>query len=307
MLPINLKLPDSFFEEEVRCDYKIDKKTKKLWAVELDLLNQFIKVCEENKLRYFVCAGTLLGAVRHKGFIPWDDDIDVMMPRKDYKKLCKIADRFESPYFFQTQYTDPGSLRGHAQLRNSKTTAILNSEMNTGFKFNQGVFLDIFPLDNLPDDPDQRRAFIKKVTSMHRYVLMFRNVPARKALEKNPIKKIVKYIASPVLITLNRLFNIDHKLYIKYEKLMQKYNHTKTQDVAFANFLSQGDRFVWNKSILFAGTESCNFEMLKVKIPKRYDEVLQQSYGDWHQLVKGGSVHGGMLVDVEKPYTRYIK
>ena len=307
MLPIKLKLPESFFNEEIRCDYKIDQQTKKLWAVELDLLNEFIKVCEENQLHYFVCAGTLLGAVRHKGFIPWDDDIDVMMPRKDYQKLCKLAKQFKNPYFFQTEYTDPGSLRGHAQLRNSKTTAILNSELNTGFKFNQGVFMDIFPLDNLPDDLKERKAFVKKLTTMRRRVVMFRNVPAKKAREKKMIKRIAKYAASPVLKAINSLFNIDHKMYSKFEKLMQKYNHKKSRDVAFANFLSQGDRFVWNKSILFAGTGSGNFEMLKVKIPKRYDEVLQQSYGDWHQLVKGGSVHGGMLVDVEKPYTHYIK
>ena len=307
MLPIKLKLPDSFFEEEIRCDHKIDKKTKELWAVELDLLNEFIRICEENKLRYFVCGGTLLGTIRHKGFIPWDDDIDVMMPRKDYEKLCKIADRFEKPYFFQTEYTDPGSLRGHAQLRNSKTTAILNSESNTGFKFNQGVFIDIFPLDNLPDDPKQRKAYTKKVMSMRKCMLMFRNVPARKALEKNKIKRIAKYTAAPVLKTINKLFKIDHKLYAKYERLMKKYNRTKTRDVAFANFLNQGDRFVWNKSVLFAGTENGNFEMLKVRIPKLYDEVLQQSYGDWHQLVKGASVHGGLIVDVQKPYTHYIR
>lgn len=307
MLPIKLKLPDSFFEEEVRCGYTVSAETKKLWAVELDLLNEFITICEENKLRYFVCAGTLLGAIRHKGFIPWDDDIDVMMPRKDYQKLCKLAKQFKDPYFFQTEYTDPGSLRGHAQLRNSKTTAILNSELNTGFKFNQGVFMDIFPLDNLSDDPKQRKAFVKKIMSMRKRVVMFRNIPARKALEKKRIKRIAKYAAAPVLKTLNKIFKIDHKLYVKYEILMQKNNHTKSRDVAFANFLSQGDRFVWNKSVLFAGSEQCDFEMLKVKIPKHYDEILQQSYGDWHQLVKGGSVHGGMLVDVEKPYTHYIK
>ena len=147
---IKLSLPSGFLEEEVRCDYTVSKEMKKVWAVELDLLSEFQRVCKLHDLKYSVCGGTLLGAIRHKGFIPWDDDIDVMMMRDEYEKLCKLADEFKHPYFFQTEETDPGSLRGHAQLRNSETTGILKRELKFKRPFNQGVFIDIFPLDNCP-------------------------------------------------------------------------------------------------------------------------------------------------------------
>ena len=88
---INLVLEDSFFEEEIRSGYTVSSEMKKIWAVELDLLNEFSKVCQKHQLKWFVHAGTLLGAIRHKGFIPWDDDIDVVMPRADYEKLCELA------------------------------------------------------------------------------------------------------------------------------------------------------------------------------------------------------------------------
>ena len=81
MLPIKIAIEDSFFEEEDRCGYLVSQEMKKIWAVELDLLNEFSMVCENHQLKWFVHAGTMLGAIRHKGFIPWDDDIDVVIHR----------------------------------------------------------------------------------------------------------------------------------------------------------------------------------------------------------------------------------
>ena len=119
MVDLNIVLPDGFLNEEVRCGYTVTKQMKEVWAVELDMLEKLLSVCKKHDIKIFASGGTMLGAVRHQGFIPWDDDIDMMMFRDDYEKLCKVAqEEFEYPYFFQTEYTDVGSLRGHAQLRN---------------------------------------------------------------------------------------------------------------------------------------------------------------------------------------------
>ena len=105
---INLKIQESFYNPEVRCGYEVSAKMKKIWAVELDLLAKFIDVCNKHELNYFVDGGTLLGAVRHKGFIPWDDDVDVIMPREDYDKLFEIAaQEFQYPYFFHREASLP--------------------------------------------------------------------------------------------------------------------------------------------------------------------------------------------------------
>lgn len=89
-------------ESEEICGYFVTEQQKKIWNIEINILVEFMRVCNKNNLKFFVAHGTLLGAVRHKGFIPWDDDIDVNMPRKDFDKLVKISKKeFEQPFFFK--------------------------------------------------------------------------------------------------------------------------------------------------------------------------------------------------------------
>ena len=142
---INQTKPFSF-EAETRRDYLVTKEMKHVWACQLDLLEKLLQVCEKYHLRCWADAGTLIGAVREQGFIPWDDDIDVAMPREDYDKLVAIADQeFTHPYFFQTIYSDMYYNNRHAQVRNSDTAAIPTDGKKR--KYNQGIFIDIFILE----------------------------------------------------------------------------------------------------------------------------------------------------------------
>ena len=155
MLPIKIDLPKGFLEEEVRCGYTISAEMKKLWAVELDLLAEFDRVCRKNNLTYYAFCGTLLGAVRHSGFIPWDDDIDVVMFREDFKKLSEVAEEeFQHPYFFQTPFSDPGLVMGGCRLRNSDTTVSNDVEFKRPYK-NKGIFIDLFVNATVPDSEAQ--------------------------------------------------------------------------------------------------------------------------------------------------------
>ena len=122
-------------ESETICGYEVSAQMKRIWAMELDMVEKFVAVCREHGFEYMIMGGTLLGAVRHKGFIPWDNDIDILMPRKDFNKLLEIGpDAFRNPLFFQTPVIsilqhvcqdsqrkwyggDPGGLRKWYQLR----------------------------------------------------------------------------------------------------------------------------------------------------------------------------------------------
>ena len=125
-----MEFPKKFFEEEVRSGYLVTTQMKKVWACQLEILEKFKQVCDKHGLTFWLESGTLIGAVRHKGYIPWDDDIDVCMMREDYDKLVKIAqEEFTHPLVFQTAYTEKDFIRGHAQIRNVNTSAIIPCEM----------------------------------------------------------------------------------------------------------------------------------------------------------------------------------
>ena len=137
------------------------EQLQKMQEVELDLFKAFIEVCEKLQLKYYLLGGTLLGAVRHKGFIPWDDDIDVGMPRKDYEIFIqKAQDLLPEHYFVQNCYTDGKLPMAFCKIRNSNTTFIETSVKD--FKINHGIFIDIFPLDYYPQDKKKKKQFYKK-------------------------------------------------------------------------------------------------------------------------------------------------
>lgn len=307
MLNIRLELPDSFFDEEVRCDYIVSKDMKKVWAVELDLLNELMKVCDKYNLRYYAAGGTLLGAVRHHGYIPWDDDVDIMMFRKDFEKLNKVAPKeFKEPYFWQTEETDKGSMRGHAQLRNSSTTGILRTEYKYKMNFNQGIFIDIFPLDNIPDDEAEKERFFKKCNKLSAKRSMYRMLqfPIEIHFRKNLIKLV---LGTAKKLALKHFTNISlrtDKAYNEWTKETMAYDDVNTKRVVMMPFFV--NRWIHNRSDL-KDIKLVPFEMLTIPIPVGFEHVLDNVYGNWRQFVKGTSIHGGVIFDTEKPYTEYLK
>lgn len=279
---------------EVICDYLVTEEMKKVWKVQLELLEKFIEVCDKHELDYSLTAGSLLGAVRHKGFIPWDDDIDVAMLRDDYNKLLKIADKeFKKPYFFQTPYND-NLFRGHAQLRNSNTTGILEWELNQNknLMYNQGIFIDIFPIDNVPNNKLLYEIQRKRVGLNNRILssyyssnknFLFKTLP-------RPFIKLIGY----------------KRLYKHYEKVCSKYSYKKDGDVGCISFIYNlhGDHI--NKEY-YNDLIDWKFEYLHVKIPREYDKILKKRYGNYMKFKKGGTLHGGILFEPDIPYKEYIK
>lgn len=297
MLPIKMELPDEFYNEEKRCDYIVSTGMKKIWAVELDLLCEFQRVCEKYNLSWWVEGGTLLGAVRHKGYIPWDDDIDVVMLRDDYDKLMKNApSEFHFPYFFQSVYTDHDYYRGHVQIRNSLTTAVLPNECMRDF--NQGIFIDIFPLDALPEEKNEYEELKEKSIRMRTYMKRYHHFPIlkRRNIFANWIeqKKIDK--------------EIDEKTFEGYYEMYENmFRKRKICDCSRINSMAALSTYFDVDKHLFDETIYLDFENLQVPVPKKYDQYLKAEFGDDYMTpIKAPSLHGSVIFDTEHPYTEML-
>lgn len=300
MVDLKLQIPDDFFEEEERCDYLISKEMKEVWAVELDLMAELFRVCKKHNIKIMASGGTMLGAVRHKGFIPWDDDIDLMMFREDYEKLCSVSYEFKHPYFFQTPYTDKGYTVGHAKLRNSETTAILTKYAEYIYPYNQGIFIDIFPLDSVTDNKLLRFIQAKQASFFKHMVRRAANVSVRYVVGKSKKRYYPLY-----KFFYKQFESLSLKCYIKYEKICKRYNHVNTEMVSTLSFKFENQQhYKYRRD--YIETIDLPFEFMTVPVGKEYDEGLRKRYGNYKEYVIGNSCHGGVIFDTDKAYTTYL-
>ena len=298
-LPIKLKLPEHFLEEEVRCGYTVTTKLKKIWAVELDLLNEFQRVCKKYDIKYTVFGGTLLGGVRHKGFIPWDDDLDVALTRGEFDKLCFVAEKeFEDPYCFQTALSDRRFFLPFARLRNGETTAIINGQGDKDY--NNGIYIDIYVLEGYVDS---------KIKWMFQNCLLKMMVKSltlyyQDAKRNNSFKESALRLLRPFV----RGFSYE-TLYSAYKKVLGMYT-AKSERIGLRDEMSEQAKRYWLYKDEMDEMNEMPFEFLTVPNPRHYDAILRRIYGDYMTFPKvsiRGTWHNGQIdFDPDLPYTAYF-
>lgn len=260
-------LPEEFWKEETRCDYKISENMKKVWAIEMDLYREFVRICEEHSLPFFTDGGTTLGAVRHGGFIPWDDDFDVCMPREAYEQLKKLSTKFKAPYFLQNPYTDSEFGYSFMRLRNENTTVVV--EPFQYCKFNQGIYIDIFPIDKVTqEDYLPRREKIYELV-MTNSAYMRRGCPEKSERDLELIKKYQAQFETPGII------------FGKIEEVAMQDEGVETDYLSLlVSTQYDASKKIWPKRIFDDYVEK-NFEGIKVRVPAGYDEQLKIYFGNY--------------------------
>lgn len=280
-----------FLSPETRNAYPVSEQMKKVWAIELDMLQELLRVCTKYHLTIWAEGGTLLGTIRHGGYIPWDDDIDMAMPREDYDKLQEVASQeFTHPYFFQTIHTDPYYGHRHAQLRNSDTAAFSPGEKT--YTSNSGIFIDIFPLDYMPKSPRAFKRHYNKLSSLKARMKAVRNITLRLP-------------DSIYMFCRNHIpFLSNEHLFTLYEDTLRSVKRTDAiawVDITFNHTSPQ------RPLLSYAATEWRDFEYVKMPIPQGYDTILTIMYGDYMTPVKAPTCHGVLDYDTERSYVDVLK
>ena len=261
----------------------------------LDMMKWFHQFCVENELRYYVLGGTMLGAARHKGFIPWDDDIDIGMPRADYNKLEKIMGKniFSNKYVIETPNTDEKDYYyPFAKIYDTETTLV----ENTRFKIKRGIYLDIFPLDGAGNNIEESQKNYKHIFWKYNLLLTrIGGVRKGRSLFKN-LSVIAARLIPNVILSNKKILKDLVELCAKIDFDSSSW---------FGNMVGAW-RFkeVMPKTVL--GTPKLyEFEDIMVYGAENANEYLTRLYGNWRELPseeKRKSHHDFIVCDLNKSY-----
>lgn len=240
------------------------EETKK---IQLNILRLVSEFCQKNNLSYFLCAGTMLGAVRHKGFIPWDDDIDIMMPREDYEKLIE---NFKIPNLelyhqkYYPKYGYPFLKIGDKRTFLKEDYIVYNNPI--------GISIDVFPIDGFPNSKDERERHIRKLGFYKK--LIFWKLYAL-STKMDFYKKIIFEI-------IRKIIPIKYVLH-KMDKTAKKHSLKNSNEFAGLAVWGYGKKEICPRWI-YNETAEFNFEGFRFKGLKNYDIYLKSLYGDYMQL-----------------------
>ncbi|MDR2193392.1 MAG: LicD family protein [Treponema sp.] len=244
---------------------------EKIHAAELSLLKVLCSFLEKNHLRYYLVFGTLLGAVRHKGFIPWDDDVDIAMPREDYNKLLAFPDSsFGEPFrLFEITRTEDYYNLYAKFIDRSKPIRMLEPQRRLGL--DQYIWIDIFPLDGLPENKI-KSFFIKNASIVLRQLYML--TASDNTFPRNRIKNIIiKFVK----------FHFPYKkLYQVFLKLITLYSYDNSCNVASITEMNTSF-YVYPKNI-FGNSATLTFEDGRFNVPEKTTTYLEMQYGDYMKL-----------------------
>lgn len=296
-----MNISNKFLEDEVRNGFYVPSIMKQAWAAELEMLSDFDQLCKDNSITYFADFGTLLGAVRHNGFIPWDDDIDITMTRNNYNKLLKVVDKLPANYSLHTFRNEDGFREFHSVLVNTEHPQFTEEHYNKyhGFFYTCGI--DIYILDNISSEPS--------VEKKRRDDIMFLLAFADGMLENRYSKEVV----TSNLCSIEKSFNIsldkssDSKsIWIQIYDLIEQICSGKYIDYPTDSITCVIPNLVTNRMDQafnpkdFEEIVYWDFEHIQLPIPANYSSILTQEYGDYMTIVKNTMAHNYPYFDKQK-------
>jgi len=271
-------------------DEKFEYTQQRIQRCQMEILNEFKKACEEHNVTFYLAYGTALGAVRHHGFIPWDDDIDIYMRMEDYNKLDEIQKYLPSNLFVQTRDTEKEYGLLIARVRDSNTTLI--EEDHVDRDINHGVYIDIYPLFYCPKDNLKMKLIV--IISFICRLFAYNDPPMNKG-------KVTTFVSRLILAMFPKRakFKLADRMYAYLTHQCQSKYVSSFPDV------SLGKRFLgeW-----FRKPSMCEFEGVLMPMPTNQEDYLTYEFGDYMQLppIEKRQIHHHYLfTDLENSYLNY--
>lgn len=255
----------------------------KLHQVQLEILKDFAKVCAKYSLPYFAIYGTAIGAVRHQGFIPWDDDIDVGMLREDYNIFCRVFQKeLGDKYNLMTPELDEryACTVTHIQLKGTRFVSYVSKDL----KYEQGIFMDIFPFDCVAEDKKKRKKQGLESNFLGR-LLFLTGTPYPYIPYRGIKKEIAGLMCNIVHYGCKILHITPKKIYKKYVEKVTAYNISEGSDYVTSFEYAGGLNDKVKKTDLFP-LKQIQFEDVKINIPANNHEFLTKVYGDYMKIPK---------------------
>lgn len=305
-----MEFAKKFFDEETLEGFTVSRLMKRTWAAELELLKLVIDICNRNGLEYFADWGTLLGAVRHKGFVPWDDDIDICMKREDYDRLTEILPQ-ELPRGFRAVgvYTENSApfIIDTMQLRVLAYRG--DWERNEYMRFLHGypfeyIAIDVFPLDVVPCNTKDYELQNQLITMAQSIYTLWEQLREEKGL-KDALKRFGRQCDVKIPFHLPEK---EQKVFLlrTIDALSALYQGEDGDRLAEHAFAHRNPRYVMKKE-WYESAVMMPFENLDIAVPCGYDEVLTAKYGNYHEMSRDRGGHGyPFYKDMEKSFAKEI-
>lgn len=289
-----LTFPKQYFDEEIRDGFKVDTTMKTVWAAELEVLSEVAKVCQKHQIQWYMAYGSLLGAVRHEGFIPWDDDMDIWMMREDYMRFLTAAqEELPDGYLLKSPFLEEGYPEFHSCVLNSDSISIEPEHLQRfhGCPFVVGI--DIFPMDVLPDTPDPLQ--YKLFQAVRQCALM-----VKEGRNDEEVELLLQLIEKQCNVTIDRAY-LQHPnseqdqqelvsgLWGLANEIAMWHEGEESREICmYLDYLKYKKKYQrgW-----FEDIQWCPYEGFEVPVPVDYDDILRVIYGDYTVKIRNSAAH----------------
>lgn len=283
-----MKYNDDFFKMEIIEGFAVESEMKRVWAAQMKVLFEIIRICDKYNITYYADYGTLLGAVRHKGFVPWGDDIDICLKRADYMKLISVLSK-ELPDFYSVNscYTNVNHRQPFSSVGNFAIYPVPEYVQKQFYDCPYVVGVDIYPLDYMPSDNNMAELQQSMYTIVYDVACRLDEIR-----EQGQLQGYIKNIEQMCNVTLQDNDSLRNQLIKLYDNIASICTEEESDRLTqFLRIAQTGEESFYYMKEWYDSIIKMKFMDMEINVPCRYHDILSTLYGDYMNPVISTSTH----------------